>query len=556
MSRRAKEAIKTALAMVIAYGIALAMDWDRPYWAGFAVAFVSLATYGQSLNKAALRMAGTGVGVVVAFLLIMFFPQQRWLFIIFLSLWVGFCAYLMGGEQRQYFWQVSGFVAAVVALDSGPDPVNAFATAVLRAQETGMGILVYSLVACLLWPSRSGAACEAAARELLAAQSDLYEGCRGRGLRTATAADTWKLSVALRQAQQKFDGLLAAAQTDTFEIWEARAQWQQFQARTRALSRSLYRWRDSLDGLQDIDLNKIFTSLQSADSLLGKRFKGLLAAMDAPGAVPAQSAVDLAVDADRAGVLSAFQKAELTAARLRWRQVEANTRSLLETILALRSDTTQLPQDVAPALRIPRALDPDRLLASMRVMLILWVAYLAWIYVPDLPGGIGIVSISAPLGLILVSTPQLRVFQLFKPAMISTLCAGLIYMLLMPKLTTFFELGLMLFAFTFFICYQFAAPAQMLGRAFGLAMFLNVASISNDQVYSFMVVANTALLLPFVFLCLAISTVLPVRQLPERRFRQLLMRYFRSSEYLLGSLGSEVGMPVSFYTRRLRREPF
>jgi len=39
LSRRTKESIKTALAMSIAYGIALQMDWDRPYWAGFAVTF-------------------------------------------------------------------------------------------------------------------------------------------------------------------------------------------------------------------------------------------------------------------------------------------------------------------------------------------------------------------------------------------------------------------------------------------------------------------------------------------------------------------------------------
>jgi uncharacterized membrane protein YccC len=59
LSTKTKEAIKTALAMTIAYGIALSMDWDRPYWAGFAVAMISLATIGQSLNKAALRVLGT-----------------------------------------------------------------------------------------------------------------------------------------------------------------------------------------------------------------------------------------------------------------------------------------------------------------------------------------------------------------------------------------------------------------------------------------------------------------------------------------------------------------
>ncbi|MGB5304647.1 MAG: hypothetical protein WBO06_00905 [Gammaproteobacteria bacterium] len=43
LSRKTKEAIKTALAMTVTYAIALSMDWDRPYWAGFAAAFVSLA---------------------------------------------------------------------------------------------------------------------------------------------------------------------------------------------------------------------------------------------------------------------------------------------------------------------------------------------------------------------------------------------------------------------------------------------------------------------------------------------------------------------------------
>jgi len=37
LSTRTKEVIKTALAMTIA----LSMDWGRPYWAGFAVAFIT-----------------------------------------------------------------------------------------------------------------------------------------------------------------------------------------------------------------------------------------------------------------------------------------------------------------------------------------------------------------------------------------------------------------------------------------------------------------------------------------------------------------------------------
>ncbi len=51
MTTRAKEAIKTALAMTIAYGIALKIGWENLSWAGFAVAMISLSTAGQSINK-------------------------------------------------------------------------------------------------------------------------------------------------------------------------------------------------------------------------------------------------------------------------------------------------------------------------------------------------------------------------------------------------------------------------------------------------------------------------------------------------------------------------
>lgn len=59
LSIRARESIKTGLAMAITIAIALRMDFLEPQWAGFAVAMISMDTAGQSLSKAALRMFGT-----------------------------------------------------------------------------------------------------------------------------------------------------------------------------------------------------------------------------------------------------------------------------------------------------------------------------------------------------------------------------------------------------------------------------------------------------------------------------------------------------------------
>jgi uncharacterized membrane protein YccC len=139
VSRKTKESIKTALAMTIAYGIALMMDWDKPMWAGFAVAFVSLETVGQSFTKAALRMFGTLVAIAVSLMIIALFVQDRWLFMMSLAAWVGYCTYMMGGAKHQYLWHVCGFVSIIICMEVGQSSANFFNVAMLCAQETGLG---------------------------------------------------------------------------------------------------------------------------------------------------------------------------------------------------------------------------------------------------------------------------------------------------------------------------------------------------------------------------------------------------------------------------------
>ena len=230
LTPRTKEAIKTALAMTIAYGIALSMDWDRPYWAGFAVAMISLSTVGQSLNKGAMRMLGTLVAVVVSLTLIALFPQQRWWFMVALSIFVGLCTYLMHGTKRQYFWQVAGFVTVIICLDGGVNSANAFETALLRAEQTGLGILVYSLVTILLWPSSTRDELDAAVRRLAATQHELYRRYRELLDGQGTAEDTHPLRMQEMQQFNQFSQALAAARTDSYEVWEVRRQWQRVQS--------------------------------------------------------------------------------------------------------------------------------------------------------------------------------------------------------------------------------------------------------------------------------------------------------------------------------------
>ena len=126
LSTRAKEAIKTALAMTIAYAIALQMSWDRPYWAAFAVGMIALPAAGASLQKGVLRMSGTLVAGVAALVFISLFSQERWWFMIALSLYLGYFAYMMMGKKNPYFYQVCAFVCVIICFDGAGDPINSF----------------------------------------------------------------------------------------------------------------------------------------------------------------------------------------------------------------------------------------------------------------------------------------------------------------------------------------------------------------------------------------------------------------------------------------------
>jgi hypothetical protein len=73
---------------------------------------------------------------------------------VFLSGFVGLRAYRLGGSRHPYFWNVAGFVSAIICLESIPATGNAFNLAVLRALETGLSIVCYTLVTLMTYPDR------------------------------------------------------------------------------------------------------------------------------------------------------------------------------------------------------------------------------------------------------------------------------------------------------------------------------------------------------------------------------------------------------------------
>jgi hypothetical protein len=147
--------------------------------------------------------------------------------------------------------------------------------------------------------------------------------------------------------------------------------------------------------------------------------------------------------------------------------------------------------------------------------------------------------------MIMASTPQISLMMLFIPLSLSVIFGCLVYLFILPHLATFFGLGSLLFVVTFTFGYLFSKPKQQLVKIFGIAMFLAIASINNQQVYSFMVIATNILMYPILFMFLSVTYRFPVNLSNEKSFLRLLDRYFRSCDYILSNMHDDPRHGVS-----------
>lgn len=148
-----KEAIKAALAIVLALCLAMWFQWDKPYWAAIAVAVMALnETFAHSLQKGQNRILGALLGTGYALVLITQFSQDRFLFIAFYTLFLAVSLFMASDEKRGYIFVQGYTVCTIICCMGGFDSIYTFHYMMLRIQETLLGIMVFTLVYKLLWP--------------------------------------------------------------------------------------------------------------------------------------------------------------------------------------------------------------------------------------------------------------------------------------------------------------------------------------------------------------------------------------------------------------------
>ena len=552
LSPRIRFGLRLALAMVMAYGVALSMDWQKPFWAGLSVTVLSLDSAGQSLLKIILRIAGTLAAAVVALSLIALFPQERWWFFVSLSLYEGFCCYRMLGSPYPYAWMVSGFVAAIIAIDGGPpDGLTDFNVAMERLQETGTGILAYTFSGFLIPTGSTGGAFQAKIMAISQRLGSLLESC----LAPYGDKDTGDPQTArdLRQLDAEaatLDSLVAPAALESGSMWMERRRWHRVALGFRALPRVLNHVRLAGQGLAERERLLLEPSVSLLRKGVDQRFAAMGEAMagQSPGSPPPPPPLLGTISPGRMEC-SMEERAHLQAS---WRPLQ-HLDELSARLWGLINphpsghDETSSP-GLRPHLDMGLArIDPDHLWLTSRLIIQIWIAVLLWIYLPGLPSGLTIISLMPSIGLTMAQTPMLRGQTLFAPALQALLATGVVYVFVLPRLDGFLGLASVLAMASFAIGTYYYKNAQM--RILTMSLFIVACSIRNQQTYNFINFLNLSIAVFVAFSISAFSQDLPVSWLPERHALRLLRRLMLSTNAIVELTTHMVHTPLRWPQR-------
>lgn len=475
--------MRTGLAIVLAVGIALAMDWQRPQWAGIAVMSISQDRGAATRGKGVLRLLATLGAAVSALTLIALFYQDRWGFFLALSLYVGLCGYHMLGSRHAYAWRVATYVCPVIAISAGgADGINDFATAIERLLENVTGVLAIVSLGLLVRPPGGRTSLEDHVSSLVRTFADLLDPSMpelaGRKSPDQGSADAvWNLRHGLLQYEMK----LEAAIDEHFRIRQQRKTWRLLRSQLTELLEQIECWRLSLCQPGPKGAPWFMERQRAAAHTVRQRLQRLAPA-NPPAPEPPESSFSSAKligESGHLGDLPARERAALILASRQWRRIEKTTMAVEDLLGRLQRDPRDVPV-IQEESESAWALNPDHLHVGVRLMLGIWVAALLWMFVPDLPGGAGIVTLTAVFSVVfaLAKMPAMKVLPI---VLLSLLPAGLLYVFVLPHLEGYSQLAILLFVYTVtaFLIAGNKTPSRTLAVNFLLITF----GITNQQTY-------------------------------------------------------------------------
>lgn len=519
-------AIKTALSLTLAYLLPMAMGWPQPQTAATTVMLIAATgMVSESLQKGVLRVIGTVVGAVIGLSLIALFPQDRLLYLFVVSLTVAFVMYLYGVYQGD---STVFMLTAVVALMvfNGGDAEGAFIYGIDRAFMTAFGVVVYTLVASMLWPVRVADNTRSLA---MAAGTSMRTTVNQLTSETSPVDD--KVLSDMLAAQEAFQNHFAAVRQDAEGVKRYLSEWNVISnalTRIEAVLLPLVRTNTATQ----LEFRRFITNYDALVANVDNLFGAVEAGWGGKGQAASMAAVSTGFNTDNLSKLSHREIAEVAARADCLRDIQEDLQKILSALNSIVFDQPGFTAEAATEGK-PNFLwlDRESLFTGIRAFVIFWVACSVWILFNP-PGGfmfVTLCTILIPLVSYTPVTPKLLII-LFSFGFIFALPA---YVFLLPAMNHWLQLAAFLFGYAFIGFYVFKGPVSIF---FLLGLF--TLGIQNQMNYNFAVIMSIILMFYMVCAMQIISVSFPFTSNRARLYAGLRKRFFSNCAHISSNLGA------------------
>ncbi|CAH1586822.1 FUSC family protein [Vibrio rotiferianus] len=540
MNDKSKFATKVALSLTLAYLIPFAMGWPQASTAATTVMLIaSTGSRRESLAKGTLRVLGTLVGAVIGLLLVGMFAQDRFMYMLSVSVVVSFIFYFRNAYQKDpTLLALTGVMTLMMS--NGGDAEGAFMYGVDRAYMTIFGVVLYTLVGTFLWPTKTEQNLRQLVGQLNQAQQALFKAilqnfeekqAHQQGLvptsGTQESEEDEEPKPAIDElldkvfaAQNALEQRFATVSVECSDVSAYMKEWQLAVHFNKQITQELSVAAHShFSHQQDRScINNFDQAIEEIQTL----FKTCQEMWDNEG--PAYRAQEFKVDYNQQALSDAphlVKGSALTLGHL-LKLMHQSLSRLAESISCIDSVTNNvsfkqdLPQQKSKFLWW----DAENFKTAVKTFTTYWVAGLIWIYFNP-PGGYSFVTFST-IFMSLLSFVPVHPFMLLILFTFGFLFAVPSYVFILPGLELGGELGLFIFIYTFIGFYLFKGPVTIF---YMIGLF--VLGLDNNMTYHFGILMTVMTLFYMVVFMIIFAHYFPFNSRPEHLFLTMKERYFR-----------------------------
>ena len=160
-------ALKTTAGGLLALYIAFRLGLESPYWV-LPTSFIVANPFAAAMrSKSTYRLVGTGVGGVMAVVLVPNLVDAPVLLSLALAAWIGLCLYLALLERspRSYMFMLGGYTVGIIGFQAIGQPQGVFDIALARVEEIALGIGCTTLIGGIVLPRPYGPVVQARLEE-------------------------------------------------------------------------------------------------------------------------------------------------------------------------------------------------------------------------------------------------------------------------------------------------------------------------------------------------------------------------------------------------------